>query len=98
MAVVVKAGEIRPGAVASVDVDSERVAIANVDGNYYAFSDVCTHRGCSLAEGDLAGKVISCPCHGGQYDVTSGEVLDGPPPEPLRTYSVTVDGEDLTIG
>jgi nitrite reductase/ring-hydroxylating ferredoxin subunit len=93
-----KASEIRPGAVTSVDVAGERIAIANVEGKYHAFSDVYTHRGCSLAEGDLTDTVITCPCHGGQYDVTSGEVLAGPPPEPLRVYTVTVDGEDLTIG
>lgn len=80
-----------------VDVNGEPVTIGNVDGTHYAFQDTCTHRGCSLAEGNLDGIVVTCACHGGQYDIRSGEVLDGPPPEPLKTYVLAVEGDDLVI-
>ena len=98
MAVVSKAGDIAPGSMTAVDLNGERVAIANVDGKYYAFSDACTHRGCSLSASELAGTVVTCVCHGGQFDVTSGDVVGGPPPEPIKTYPVAVDADNLSIG
>jgi nitrite reductase/ring-hydroxylating ferredoxin subunit len=60
------------------DVDGTPVAVANVDGRLLAFDDTCIHRGCSLATGDLDGATVTCPCHGSQFDVTSGAVLRGP--------------------
>lgn len=73
------------------------LAVARVNGEYYAFDDVCTHAQCSLAEGELDGPEVVCSCHGGTFDVTSGEVLDGPPPEPVTTYRVRVDDGDLQV-
>lgn len=47
-----------------------------------AYSDVCTHLACALSyQGD--GKHLSCPCHNGLFDATTGNVLAGPPPRPL---------------
>src|SRR5688572_15675730 len=62
MPFVGKASDIKPGQLKAVEVDGTIVAIANVDGTYYAFSDDCTHGGCSLSQGDLWGTVINCPC------------------------------------
>ena len=98
MVVVCKADDLAPGQMTSAEVDGEPVTIANVGGSFYAFNETCTHRGCSLTEGELAGNVVTCDCHGGQFDVVSGEVVDGPPDEALQTYQVSVNGGDLTIG
>jgi nitrite reductase/ring-hydroxylating ferredoxin subunit len=81
-----------------IDWNGEPVAIANVDGTHYAFQDTCTHRGCSLVEGDLDGVVVTCACHGSQYDIRSGEVVGGPPPEPVKTYGLNLEGDDLVMG
>jgi nitrite reductase/ring-hydroxylating ferredoxin subunit len=81
----------------SVEVNGERVAIANVGGQYYAFSDACTHRGCSLGSSELTDNVVTCVCHGGQFDVTTGEVVSGPPFDPVQTYPVAVEGDNLSI-
>ena len=77
------AGELR--LVVSGD---RKVAVANVDGELHAFDDTCTHRGCSLAEGTLDGKVVTCPCHGSQFDVTTGAVVRGPATEPVGVVDV----------
>ena len=98
MPFVGKVSDIAPGKIVAVEVDGERVAVANVDGRFLAVADACTHRGCSLAEGELAGSVITCPCHGGQFDLENGAVLDGPPPEPAKTYAVQVAADDLRVG
>jgi len=82
------AEDVGKGGLAAFETSEGRIAVANVGGRLYAFDDTCTHKGCSLSEGDLDGTVVTCPCHGGEFDVTTGEVLGGPPPEPVRTYRV----------
>lgn len=80
------AGDLAAGSLRAVDVDGTRLALANVDGELHAFQDTCTHRGCSLADGRLDGRVVSCPCHGSQFDVTTGAVVRGPATEALKTF------------
>src|SRR6202012_6040173 len=57
-------------------------------GQYKAFSAVCTHVGCIMSEG--ANGTIDCPCHGGQFKITNGAVVAGPPPSPLPARSVKI--------
>jgi 3-phenylpropionate/trans-cinnamate dioxygenase ferredoxin subunit len=93
----VEAGEIGEGEMTAVPVGDRMVAIANVGGNLHAFDDVCTHRQCSLAEGDLEGLVIECPCHGSQFDITSGEVVNGPATEPIDVFEVQEEDGQLLV-
>jgi nitrite reductase/ring-hydroxylating ferredoxin subunit len=76
--------------LAAVAVEGKRIAIATVAGAFYAFDDTCTHQGCSLAQGELAGTTVTCPCHGSEFDVTTGEVRQGPAREPVRSYPTRV--------
>jgi nitrite reductase/ring-hydroxylating ferredoxin subunit len=68
-------------------------AVFNVDGNFYATQATCTHRGGPLSKGKLDGSTVTCPLHGSQFNVCSGDVLRGPATEPLMTYCVLVDGD-----
>jgi nitrite reductase/ring-hydroxylating ferredoxin subunit len=52
---------------------------------------------CSLAEGDLEETTVICPCHGSEFDVTSGAVLQGPAREPVATYETRVEGDNLEV-
>jgi naphthalene 1,2-dioxygenase system ferredoxin subunit len=91
------AAEIEDGAIVAFEVGDRFVAVARVGDEFYAFDDICTHRACSLSEGDLDGTSVVCPCHAGEYDVRTGEVLSGPPPEPVASFPVRVAGGDLEI-
>ena len=71
--------------------DGTWVAVANVQGGLYGVDDTCTHEGCSLSDGRLDGTTVTCPCHGSQFDVTSGEVLRGPAEDPVGTWAVVSD-------
>ena len=86
------------GSMSTMDVDGTTVALARVAGDLYAFQDECTHAACSLAEGELEGKHVICPCHMGTFDVTTGAVISGPPKRALRTWKVaaSADGIELT--
>ena len=93
----VKKTDVQPGKLAAFDVGGSRVAVANVGGTFHAFDDPCTHRQCSLAGGTLEGTTVTCPCHGSQFDVTTGAVLRPPAVQPARSYRVQVEGDTLTI-
>jgi nitrite reductase/ring-hydroxylating ferredoxin subunit len=82
--------DIPPGKGAVIAVDGQEIAVFNVGGNFYAIDNICTHRGGPLGEGYLRGKVISCPWHGSQFDVTSGRIVSPPAPSDARTYHTQV--------
>jgi nitrite reductase/ring-hydroxylating ferredoxin subunit len=79
------------------DVVGTKVNIASAAGSLHAFDDRCTHMGCSLANGKLNGTTVTCPCHGSQFDVTTGAVLRGPAQRPVRSRPVQVESDDLFI-
>ena len=92
-----KVNDVAAGQMRAFDVAGTKVDVANTDGHLYALENACTHRGCSLASGKLEGTTVTCPCHGSQFDVTSGAVLRGPATQPVRSRSVQIAGEDLLI-
>jgi 3-phenylpropionate/trans-cinnamate dioxygenase ferredoxin component len=87
-----------------VTVGGKEVLLSNVNGSYYAIANKCTHLGGSLAKGSLSGSIVTCPRHGAQFDVKTGQavgeakiafvkmkVKDEP------TYEVKVDGADILV-
>jgi 3-phenylpropionate/trans-cinnamate dioxygenase ferredoxin subunit len=95
---IFKTSEIAVGAVAAAEVRGVRIAVANVDGTYYAFDDTCTHEQCSLTEqGELAGTTIMCTCHNSEFDVRTGKVLAPPALLPVMVYRTRIDGDALQI-
>ncbi len=81
--------EVPPGSAVLVG----EAAVFNVGGCFYATEGKCTHRKGELSKGKLDGSTVTCPKHGAQFNVTTGEVLRGPAEIPLRTYRVRVEGE-----
>jgi nitrite reductase/ring-hydroxylating ferredoxin subunit len=94
---VAKAAELAPGQIKWVAVDGERRVLANVDGVFYAFSDVCGHRNAPLSRGRLDGYLIECPLHFAQFDVRTGELVSGPVSTPVPIYEVRVAGDTVLI-
>src|ERR671918_2535042 len=90
--------DVSDGDMKAFDVGSVKIAVANVDGTFHAFGNVCTHKQCQLSEGDLDGTTVTCPCHGSQFDVTTGNVLNGPATLPVDSYEVSEEGGELRIG
>ena len=73
--------------------DDTAVAIYNLDGKYFATSDICTHGQAYLSEGEIRGNEIVCPFHEGSFDIRSGEPVDLPCVIPLERYDARV-GDD----
>jgi glycine betaine catabolism B len=81
-----------------VEANDHTIALFRVDGDFYAIGNECTHQGGPLGEGDLNGTTVTCPWHGAQFDITSGEVLGPPADKPEPEYEVRVDGNEVQIG
>ena len=89
--------ELPPGGKKLVDLDGRAIAVFNVDGEFFAIDDICTHDGGPLAEGTLEGAEIRCPRHGARFDVRTGKALSFPAFEPVDTHKVEVRGEDIYV-
>jgi len=96
-ATVGPADAVGDGDLKAFDIDGVKVAVANVGGTLHAFGNVCTHRQCPLAKGDLEGTTVTCPCHGSQFDVTTGAVLTGPAEDPVPSYPVRIEDDAIQI-
>lgn len=94
---VAKVSDIPPGQVKQVEVEGEPVGVYNIDGNFYAVSDTCTHAQAYLSEGTVEGNVVTCPWHGAQFDIKTGKNLKMPAPAPLATYQIKIEGDEIKI-
>jgi nitrite reductase/ring-hydroxylating ferredoxin subunit len=94
-----KTDEIGEGQAKAFDIGGQPIAVARVNGELLAFSDICTHRQCNLTSGgEIDGTVIDCECHGSRFDMKTGEVLEGPATEPIAVFEVRDEGGDLQVG
>ena len=65
------------------------------DGDFKAFTAVCTHQGCIVA--DVSGGTINCNCHGSKYNIEDGSVENGPATKGLAEIPISVDGDSITL-
>jgi nitrite reductase (NADH) small subunit len=88
--------ELPPGTVRELYIEGKAVAVANVGGKIYAINNTCLHRGGPLGQGLLEGKVVTCPWHGWQFDVTSGQAVQNPAAG-VDCYAAEIRGQDVFI-
>jgi 3-phenylpropionate/trans-cinnamate dioxygenase ferredoxin component len=94
---VARTSELLPGQMKWVAVNGERRVLANVAGAFYAISDVCGHRNAPLSRGKLQGYVIECPLHFAQFDIRTGELVNGPVSTAVPIYEVCVEGDTVYV-
>jgi len=88
--------EVPPGTGREVMAGNQVVALFNVDGKFYALDGICPHAGGPLGEGELQGTVVTCPWHGWQFDVTTGQhCLNARLTH--QTLVVRVEGDDILV-
>lgn len=92
---VAKASDIQPGQALSVEANGKSIGLFNVDGKIFAMDNICKHKHCPLGDGMLSDSVITCPCHGWQYDVTNGKGLTMPVQQ--DQFNVKIEGEDVLV-
>ena len=96
MTKVAKTSEIAPGTSKVVEVGGKTVAVFNCEGAFFAIDNTCKHRGGPLGEGSLSGTTVSCPWHGWEYDVKTGECAMDPAIK-VQKFDVKVEGEDILV-
>ena len=93
-----KTSEIQPGKMIKVASDGPGILVVNVDGNYFAMDDTCTHQGASLSEGSREGSTVSCPWHGSTWDCKTGRLIDfATKLKDLSSYKITVEADSVYI-
>lgn len=90
-------GDIRPGSCKVVDVDDALVAVYNIDGEYFAIEDVCTHDGGELASGEVEGDQVICPRHGARFCIRNGAALTPPAYEDVDVFPVRIEGGKIQV-
>lgn len=91
---VAETKDLPPGESMVVDFDGEPVALFNVDGTYYAISEMCPHAGGPLSEGYVNGTTVMCPWHGWTFDLRH---CTDPPNDGITRYRVRVENGDIKL-
>jgi len=108
---VSKTTDIKDGEMKGVNVAGQGILIARVGEAYYAVSNRCPHMGAKLAEGTLEGRIVTCPRHGSQFDLSDGSVVRWTKwsgviasvgklirsPKPIRIYRIKVEGDKVLV-
>lgn len=80
-----------------VKAGGKHIALFNINGNYYAIDDTCTHRGGPLSQGETAGTTVTCPWHHARFDLRTGAAVSPPAEVGVSRYNVRVVGNDIEI-
>ena len=95
---VCKTTEIMPGQMKKVSVNGNEILVTNIDGNYFAIDDTCTHAGATLSEGKLEDSTITCDWHGAKFDCKNGKLIKFPGEiNDLESYKVIVESDDVFV-
>ncbi|PUA80007.1 Rieske (2Fe-2S) protein [Nocardioides currus] len=79
----------------AVFADQKCVITQPSEGDFKAFTSVCTHQGCTVSAG--TDGVIPCACHGSQFSLEDGSVIQGPATAPLSEVSISVEGDSISL-
>ncbi|MGP1256189.1 MAG: non-heme iron oxygenase ferredoxin subunit [Kiloniellales bacterium] len=94
---VAKTTDVTEGEVIGVEIEGTPIAIYNLDGEFFATHNVCTHAFALLSDGYVDDGKIECPLHQGIFDIRSGKAEEGPVDEDLKTFPVKIEGDALLV-
>jgi len=80
-----------------VSVSGKELALFKVDGKVYCVSNICTHVGGPLSDGNIDKNIVTCPWHFAQFDVTTGKLISGPAMKDVKCYVVKVEGDEVYV-
>ncbi|MDC1312103.1 non-heme iron oxygenase ferredoxin subunit [Burkholderiales bacterium] len=90
-------GNIPLGEWHQTDLDGTTVVIYNVDGEFFAIEDICTHDGAILSGCPLEGDEVVCPRHGARFSVKTGEALSAPAWEATATFPIKIENDEIWV-
>ena len=90
--------EIPEGRGTLREVAGERLALFRVDGTVYCIDDTCSHAMASLSAGEVNGRTVTCPLHGGQFDIPTGKPVRLPVTAPVAAHPVEIRDGQVFVG
>jgi 3-phenylpropionate/trans-cinnamate dioxygenase ferredoxin subunit len=90
-------GDVTNASPLAVTVGGVDVAIVRQGDDVYAIQDECSHAAIPLSEGEVEDGEIECWLHGSRFDLRTGKPSGPPATEPVPTYPVRVDGDDVLV-
>jgi len=95
---VCRTDELTPGSGGRyVVANGTPVAVFNVDGEFYAIGDTCSHEEASLSEGFVEDDIVECPRHGAQFHIPTGQNRTLPATRAVPTFPVKVEGDEVFV-
>ncbi|MBR8743852.1 non-heme iron oxygenase ferredoxin subunit [Nocardiopsis sp. MG754419] len=95
---VAELDEIPEDGVLGIETDDETpIALVRTEGEVFAVRDVCSHAEVRLSEGEVEDGTIECWLHGSCFDLRSGAPINPPATQPVPTYDVKIDGDDVLV-
>jgi nitrite reductase/ring-hydroxylating ferredoxin subunit len=89
--------DFETGRIHGLEVEGRQLILVNLDGSLHVLDGICTHAYAELSMGFLTGEYVRCPLHLSQFDAETGEAVSPPAEEPLRTYTVEVEGDAVFV-
>lgn len=95
---VARVSEVPPGQGKQIDIKGELISVWNLNGEFLAIDDICSHEEYYLSDGAMVdGCCVECSAHGAQFDLHTGAALCMPATLPVRTYAVRVVGDEIQV-
>jgi NAD(P)H-dependent nitrite reductase small subunit len=93
---VAKEDEVEEGKGMVVEVGDKCLAVFKVGGAFHVIDNTCLHRGGPLGEGDVEEDTVTCPWHGWEYNIKTGQCVNNPSSH-VRSYSTVVENGEVKI-
>lgn len=88
---VIEAEKFPPNTSLAVQAEDIKIAVFNLNGEFHAIEDTCTHDHKTLIGGAIEGDQVICPWHGARFDIKTGEALSAPAYDPVATFETRVE-------
>ena len=95
---IAPASELPNGERLFVEIEGKPLVIFNIAGQFFSIADICSHDDGPVGEGDIEGYTITCPRHGGEFDVQTGKALQLPAVVDIPAYPVKVVDGMIQVG
>lgn len=95
---IVPASELPSGERLFIEIEGQSLVIFNIAGQFFSIADICSHDDGPVGEGDIEGYNITCPRHGAEFDVRTGQVTQMPAVVDIPAYPVQVRDGNIYIG
>ncbi len=89
--------DLQEGKMVKVEFENRPIVLLKDEDGIHVFEGTCPHYGCGLWEGKLDGHIVTCPCHGSQFDVSTGDLIHGPATSPVPSYETRQSNSRLLI-